>query len=850
MRWGIAHWREPLRTTIARPFMTWKYWTTVRPIMVKMDIERKLKLMGPVRGKELARQAHNRIVYRNVVLAWEHWCMLMDDFHETYYGDSKYMLGKMQAILKVRREEENAAMLQESLALKREVLLITDKYRSERLPNGARYLPYFKITVPRWFPLILTIGILRVFRKIGKIITRIRAVWIQLAESNYTEDLVAFAVLVNTALMCCEHSRSSIIGQLWGPGPNGDRLHVEFQSKLELGYIVLVLFYTFEAAFKIFGLGARRYFSSLTNCFDFLLVLVSMGQLPISVDQWECTSTAARIEDCEKDSSGLASLRVLRLIRVIRSIRRLTLVQEQLAIISSVVSSSYSLFMLLIGFVLMFASLGTQLFFGSLSELVTDPHSIGFGTQVWVDNAPSMKSTPALPGLPGTVLGIRPNNSIKIWSVQLLTSFSELATDVEKIEVCLEDYLCQSHILSVLPRSHFACYSQSIVTVIQIMLRSGWTDIFGNCVSGSGYIYPCLYFGAIFFMWTYFLGNICSAVLIVGFSKKFDGEKKKLQMIAFKEQRIQALHKKFKDALTSEYLRRIEEDDNKDRQLQSVKSKSKSKSKAKKYMLEVSRITKKLNYANDPLQHDPWHVADDLYENSAAFQKLLYRSGSSQTAHQNYAVIDKLINDDNTSNKRNSGVRLEAADEVEIRKIQESLLKMSNFEREMYLREGLNSLQIGQHLAVTLGVAGTLLKRRLQTLIMQQKESPSAQNAAYYSQHIVPLKQWIREVEQRVEALQHGHQTGMAFFVLRPYHPLRIFACNIVHRLWFERFMNVIVIGSCVTLWVQRPSMTIQAQTSLDSINLIFNTLFLIECLLKVECHRHHIPRFFYWSLQ
>ena len=828
MRWGIAHWREPLRTTIARPFMTWKYWTTVRPIIVKMDIERKLKRMGAVRGKELARQAHNRIVYRNVVLAWEHWCMLMDDFHETYYGDSKYMLGKMQAILKVRREEENAAMLQESLALKREVLLITDKYRSERLPNGARYLPYFKITVPRWFPLILTIGILRVFRKIGKIITRIRAVWIQLAESNYTEDLVAFAVLVNTALMCCEHSRGSIIGQLWGPGPNGDRLHVEFQSKLELGYIVFVLFYTFEAAFKIFGLGARRYLRNPTNCFDLLLVLVSMGQLPISVDQWECTSSAARIEDCEKDSSGLASLRVLRLIRVIRSIRRLTLVQEQLAIISGVMSSSYSLFMLLVGFVLMFASLGTQLFFGSLSVLVTDPHSIGFGTQVWVDNAPSMKSTPALPGLPGTVLDIRPNNSIKIWSVQLLTSFSELATDVETIEVCLEDYLCQSHILSILPRSHFASYSQSIVTVVQIMLRSGWTNIFGDCVSGSGYIYPCLYFGAIFFMWTYFLGNICSAVLIVGFSKKFDGEKKKLQMMALKEQRIQALHRKFKDVLVSEYIRRIEDDSTstEDRSMD-----SKSKSKAKKYLLDASKITKVLNFANDPLQHDPWNVADD-HENSGGIQKLLERSGGNQAV--NYAVMDRIVIDDNTSKKRNSGAQLAASDEVEIRKIQESLLKMSNFEREMYLREGLNSLQIGQHLAVTLGVAGTLLKRRLQTLIMQQKESPSAQNAAYFSQQITPLKQRIIEVEQRVEALQHGHQTGMALFVFRPYHPLRIFACNIVHRLWFERFMSVIVIGSCITLWVQRPSMSTQAQTSLDSFNLFFNTLFLIECLLKV----------------
>jgi hypothetical protein len=161
-------------------------------------------------------------------------------------------------------------------------------------------------------------------------------------------------------------------------------------------------------------------------------------------------------------------------------------------------------------------------------------------------------------------------------------------------------------------------------------------------------------------------------------------------------------------------------------------------------------------------------------------------------------------------------------------------MKMSNYEREMFLREGLNNMQVGHHLALTLGVASKLLQKRLEYLRVQRNTSPSPHHAAFFMQQIHPLERRIKDINERIDALQHGHQTGMALFLLRPYHPLRILACNIVHRRWFERFMGTIVVASCITLWVQRPRMGRQEQDLLDALNTIFNIFFTVECLLKV----------------
>ena len=811
--------------------MTWKYWTTARPLMVRQDIERKLKRMGAVRGKELARIAHNRIFHKTLTLAWDHWIMLMDDYRETYCSGPEYIRSKMQGILKIKREEERQAMLREGLALKVELKLATDKYRVDVLPDGTRLLPHFNIKVPGWFPVKSMVALLRAFRKIGNFFIRIRNAWIWFAGSPLLDNLVSCAVLANTILICCEHSRESIIGQLWGSGADGDLMHVRFQARMELGFIALICFYILESFFKLIGLGPRKYFINPTNQFDFMLMLVSAGQFSTSVAQWRCTSTAARIEDCDRGSSGLASLRVLRLIRIVRYIRQLSLVQEQLTIISAVMKSSYSLFLLLFVFVFMFASLGTQLFYSSLALSMDDPHLVGLGAQVWVDHFKGIKPSLTLPGFPGSVISIRANSTVRIWTVQMVTSFSEMATKVGEVVVCPNQDLCENHIKYVLPRSHFSCYTQSMVTVLQIMMRSGWIDIFHNCVTGSGYFYPTLFFGVIFFMWSYFLGNICSAVLIVGFSKKFDGEKKKLQALALKEHRIRALHTKFKQALISEYMRRIQEPATKEDESDDLR---RSKRKTKKLLFGGGKMITNDQEGENALFHDPF---DDSIGINPEFDLNAFRGAETRNlgAEQNYGMIERLIRDEHGSNiKSKRTARSAADDEIEIRRIQESLIRMSNFEREMYLRDGLNSLQVGKHLATTLGIASGLLQRRMDHLIVQRKNSPTPHHAAFYNQQIGPLSRRIKDVNDRIEALQHGHQTGMAFFMLRPYHPLRIFACNIVHRLWFERMMGTVVLASCVTLWIQRPQMASRDQNLLDSANTVFNFLFLTECILKV----------------
>jgi hypothetical protein len=785
--------------------------------------------MGAVRGKYLARLAYNRIFFRSLVLAFDHWSILMYDFKERYHTGPDYLRSKMQAILKIKREEEKEAMRKEALELKLAVRKATDVYRVDVLPDGTRVLPHFDIRVPGWFPVTILVSVLRIFRAIGQAIILFRNGWAWFAASPLLDNLVATAVFTNTVLMCCEHSRQSVLGRLWGDGAEGDINHVRFQSKMELGFIVLIVFYTFEAFFKILGLGYRNYFSNPTNLFDFFLMLVSAGQFNTSVSEWHCVSTAARIEDCENSSSGLASLRVLRLIRVVRYFRRMRLIQEQISIISDVMSSSYSLILLMMMFVLMFASLGSQLFFSSMALSVNDPNTVGLGTQVWIDHVAGMKSPTNLPGLPGYVATIHPNNSIRIWSVQLVTTFGDLEQKLKSIIVCPSQNICENHLNFVLPRAHFASYTQSIVSVMQIMLRSGWIDIFRNCVAGSGYLFPTIFFGVIFFMWTYFLGNICSAVLIVGFSKKFDGEKRQLQALALKEQKIRALHTKFKNALVAEYVQRLEEPQDKDNNDEISK---KNKQKIKKLL---ARTTKALgnDRLDNNLHHDPFDQSASI-DPEYDFSSL--RTGETQgvSANQNYGVIERLLRDEDTPATKGKSKQLVSEDEVEIRKIQESLIKMSNYDREMYLREGLNNLQVGQHLATTLGIASSLLQRRMDKLIALRATSPSQLHAAYYNQQIGPLAKRIKDVQDRIEALRHGHQTGMAFFVLRPYHPLRILACNIVHRLWFERMMGSCVLASCVTLWVQKPRMASQDQALLDSANTVFNFLFLMECILKV----------------
>ena len=175
-------------------------------------------------------------------------------------------------------------------------------------------------------------------------------------------------------------------------------------------------------------------------------------------------------------------------------------------------------------------------------------------------------------------------------------------------------------------------------------------------------------------------------------------------------------------------------------------------------------------------------------------------------------------------------------DELELIRLQESIARMTDIERELYLREGLSSLEVGKHISVTLSVAATLLSRRIDMLQRESEMGPSNLKF-YYEQQIQPLTARLQETRLRIKALQYGDQRGFAWSILAPYHPLRNYSCFVVHSKWFQTTMTVMAVASCATLWIERPAMPEGESVFVDTANSIINLSFIAECLLKVPLH-------------
>jgi hypothetical protein len=140
----------------------------------------------------------------------------------------------------------------------------------------------------------------------------------------------------------------------------------------------------------------------------------------------------------------------------------------------------------------------------------------------------------------------------------------------------------------------------------------------------------------------------------------------------------------------------------------------------------------------------------------------------------------------------------------------------------------------------TLGVAAILLERRLVYLQKECDESAEINLSVYYEQQMQPLRIRLKELNRRISAMQSGHQTGLSWLTFRPYHPIRCFSCRIATSLIFERFMGLMVLCSCITLWNQQPEIASSKTVLIDSINTFLNFSFLVECLLKVMIPNFH----------
>lgn len=119
---------------------------------------------------------------------------------------------------------------------------------------------------------------------------------------------------------------------------------------LEFLNYILAGIYTFEALFKIIGLGFKRYFRDKWNCFDFFVVLGTIAS--IFITQY----TTATIGPA---TTFVRAFRISRLFRLIKRARRLKVIFETFIVTIPAITNVGGLLFL---FIYIYSILGVFLF--------------------------------------------------------------------------------------------------------------------------------------------------------------------------------------------------------------------------------------------------------------------------------------------------------------------------------------------------------------------------------------------------------------------------------------------------------------------------------------------------------
>ncbi|XP_051268614.1 voltage-dependent N-type calcium channel subunit alpha-1B isoform X1 [Dicentrarchus labrax] len=135
-------------------------------------------------------------------------------------------------------------------------------------------------------------------------------------------------------------------------------------------FVFLGLFLT-EMSLKMYGLGARNYFHSSFNCFDFGVIVGSICEVI-----WDMIKPGA--------SFGISVLRALRLLRIFKVTKYWNSLRNLVVSLLNSMKSIISLLFLLFLFIVVFALLGMQLFGGHFKT--TDS---GFGRFNFEDETPT-----------------------------------------------------------------------------------------------------------------------------------------------------------------------------------------------------------------------------------------------------------------------------------------------------------------------------------------------------------------------------------------------------------------------------------------------------------------------------
>ena len=193
----------------------------------------------------------------------------------------------------------------------------------------------------------------------------------EMVEGNKFMGFVMLFIGVNTALLACDYHNDALctsmemkVDEIYDPVPtglkkgelNGPCMSTDLTELLELGNVILTIFFAFEMVIKWIALGLMEYYADGFNQFDSFIVATSLFELAVA--------NLGGTPEAHSSGGFITVLRAGRLFRVFKLARAWTALKKVLNTVASSMGSLLPLSIILFLFMFIYSLLGMQLYGG------------------------------------------------------------------------------------------------------------------------------------------------------------------------------------------------------------------------------------------------------------------------------------------------------------------------------------------------------------------------------------------------------------------------------------------------------------------------------------------------------
>ena len=397
----------------------------------------------------------------------------------------------------------------------------------------------------------------------------------------------------------------------------------------------------------------------------------------------------------------------------------------------------------------------------------------------------------------------------------------------------------------MLPRQNFAHPIDGALTVLQIILLEGWTQIFERGVDVAGLWLTASYFLAVLLLGRYVVGAMAAATVINGYNQEQVAERRRIRQEAVKEYRMQLLKREFREKLIKDRIAAANQKppDPPPPDVEVAESRMANRHlrfqavnvMVYKCLQEIAKNEKNLK---KPLQVVPFIKLSQNKRKSSKQEaeesddEGLAKVSLIKNIRLRRPADDKDAGDNLDMPNENLAGMKEAEKTMDLELVRANLNKMSEIDQEMYLRDGLNVIDLGKHVATNLQAVVKIHEDRI--VMLQAQADVDKGNAAYYRQLIIPIQIKLQQTRLQIAGLRFGFQTGNSLWMFPPLHPVRVLACRIAYHPYSNRFALVLVFFSCFCVAYDMPGITQEERRWLSMASSAVNLLFLLELAFKI----------------